>query len=286
MCIGEKNSAAIMSVFAAAALTCFKLLVGVLTGSLGILSEALHSALDLLAAAMTWFAVKFSDKPADDEHMYGHGKIENLSALVEAVLLFATCAWVVWEAVSRLTSGETQIEITFWAFAVVVASILVDFFRSRHLMKVAKKYNSQALEADALHFSTDILSSAVVLVGLISASLGCHSADAVAALGVSAIVAVVSFRLASRAVAALIDTAPIGIADEISSIIKNTGGVVKWHDLRVRGNGSQFDVEVNIHVSRNLTIVEAHDISENLEYGIRKRLGCQSIVSIHVEPDA
>ena len=275
-----------MSVFAAAALTCFKLLVGVLTGSLGILSEALHSALDLLAAAMTWFAVKFSDKPADDEHMYGHGKIENLSALVEAVLLFATCAWVVWEAVSRLTSGETQIEITFWAFAVVVASILVDFFRSRHLMKVAKKYNSQALEADALHFSTDILSSAVVLVGLISASLGCHSADAVAALGVSAIVAVVSFRLASRAVAALIDTAPIGIADEISSIIKNTGGVVKWHDLRVRGNGSQFDVEVNIHVSRNLTIVEAHDISENLEYGIRKRLGCQSIVSIHVEPDA
>lgn len=286
MCIGEKNSAAIMSVFAAAALTCFKLLVGVLTGSLGILSEALHSALDLLAAAMTWFAVKFSDKPADDEHMYGHGKIENLSALVEAVLLFATCAWVVWEAVSRLTSGETQIEITFWAFAVVVASILVDFFRSRHLMKVAKKYNSQALEADALHFSTDILSSAVVLVGLISASLGYHSADAVAALGVSAIVAVVSFRLASRAVAALIDTAPIGIADEISSIIKNTGGVVKWHDLRVRGNGSQFDVEVNIHVSRNLTIVEAHDISENLECGIRKRLGCQSIVSIHVEPDA
>ena len=280
----EKNLAAVLSVVAATALTAFKLLVGLLTGSLGILSEALHSALDLIAAAMTWFAVKISDKPADKDHMFGHGKVENLSALVEAGLLLLTCVWVVWEAIDRLVSGETGFEINFWAFAVVITSILVDFFRSRHLMKVAKKYNSQALEADALHFSTDILSSAVVLVGLISAAFGYTQADSIAALGVSVIVAYVSGKLAIKAVNALIDTAPKGLADEIDSIIKHTGGVVRWHDLRVRSNGAEYDVNVNIHVKRTLSIVEAHEISEKIEHKIRKKLG-KGTISVHIEPD-
>ena len=170
-----------MSVVAAVFLTTFKMVVGFLTGSLGILSEALHSLLDFVAAFITFIAVKISDKPADKDHNFGHGKIENLSALIETGLLIATCVWIVYEALERLASGNTHIEVSFWAYAVVITSICVDFFRSRALMKAAKEHNSQALEADALHFSTDILSSAVVLAGLIMAHYGYFFADCVAA---------------------------------------------------------------------------------------------------------
>ena len=152
----EKKSAALFSVVAAVFLTTFKLLVGILTGSLGILSEALHSALDMVAAIVTFFSVRVSDKPADKEHNYGHGKVENLSALIETVLLLITCAWIIYEAINRIVTGNTHIEITVWSYIVVILSIVIDVNRSRMLYKVAKKHNSQALEADALHFSTDI----------------------------------------------------------------------------------------------------------------------------------
>ena len=149
----EKKNVAGLSVIAAVFLTVFKLVVGIMTGSLGILSEALHSGLDLIAAVITWFAVRVSDKPADIDHQYGHGKIENLSALIETILLLVTCIWIVYEAMSRLLSGNTHIEVTVWSYIVVVSSIVIDFSRSRALSRVAKKHNSQALEADALHFS-------------------------------------------------------------------------------------------------------------------------------------
>lgn len=282
--MNEKNSAAALSVIAAVLLTSMKLVVGILTGSLGILSEALHSGLDLLSAAMTWFAVRVSDKPADKEHTFGHGKVENLSAMVESVLLFATCAWVVYEAVSRLVSGRTDFETSIWAFAVVAVSIAVDYFRARHLKHVAQKYNSQALEADALHFSTDILSSAVVFVGLIGAAFGYHFADSIAALGVSAIVAFASGRLLIRAVNALIDAAPAGALDKVDAILSHSDGVEKFHDLRVRSSGAEYELDVCIHVSAKLTIVQAHEIAESLEGKIRRELG-NGIICIHIEPD-
>lgn len=281
--MNEKNTAAALSIFAAAGLTAMKLLVGILTGSLGILSEALHSLFDMLAAAMTMFAVKFSDKPADKEHTFGHGKMENLSALAESALLLATCVWVVFEAVSRLGGGATHFEINAWAFVVVIASICVDAFRSRHLLKMAKKYNSQALEADALHFSTDILSSAVVLFGLIASAMGYYSADSIAALGVSAIIAYVSVKLAKRAVDELLDTAPAGASERVGRILRATNGIEKWHDLRIRSAGSEYEIDVNIHVSPRLTIVEAHEISEKLEREIRDEMG-RGTISVHVEP--
>lgn len=281
--MNEKNTAAALSVFAAAGLTAMKLLVGILTGSLGILSEALHSLFDMLAAAMTMFAVKFSDKPADKEHTFGHGKMENLSALAESALLLATCVWVVFEAVSRLGGGATHFEINAWAFVVVIASICVDAFRSRHLLKMAKKYNSQALEADALHFSTDILSSAVVLFGLIASAMGYYSADSIAALGVSAIIAYVSVKLAKRAVDELLDTAPAGASERVERILRATNGIEKWHDLRIRSAGAEYEIDVNIHVSPRLTIVEAHEISEKLEREIRDEMG-RGTISVHVEP--
>ena len=152
----EKRKAALSSVIAAIFLTGIKLVVGLMTGSLGILSEAAHSGLDLVAAGMTYFAVKIADKPADREHTYGHGKFENLSALFETLLLFITCGWIIYEALQRIFFHEVHIDVNFWSFAVVITAIVVDYSRSRILFKAARKYNSQALEADALHFSTDI----------------------------------------------------------------------------------------------------------------------------------
>jgi len=179
--VKEKNRVAFVSVLAAIFLTGFKLIVGLVTGSIGILSEALHSGLDLIAAVITMFAVKVSDKPADKDHQFGHGKVENLSALIETLLLFITCFWIIYEAAHRLISGKPEIEVTAWSYIVVISSIVIDFTRSRALSRVAKKYNSQALEADALHFSTDIWSSAVVFIGLIFANFGFFFAASIAA---------------------------------------------------------------------------------------------------------
>ena len=162
----EKKSVAISSVIAAVGLTGFKLIVGFATGSLGILAEAAHSGLDLMAAVMTFLAVRISGKPADPNHLYGHGKVENLSALFETLLLLVTCIWIIYEATHRLLFHTTDLEVNYWSFTVMITSIVVDISRSRMLYRAARKYNSQALEADALHFSTDIWSSGVVILGL------------------------------------------------------------------------------------------------------------------------
>ena len=201
----EKSHAALSSVLWSAFLTVIKLWAGIVTGSLGIISEALHSGLDLMAAAMTFYAVKVASRPADESHPYGHEKVENLSALAETALLLVTCAWIVWEAVDRLFYNEAEITLTWWAFAVVAVSLLVDVNRSAMLRRIAKKHKSQALEADALHFTTDIWSSAVVLLGLfciwlahlVPAESAWHGllerADAIAALFVAALVCSVAF---------------------------------------------------------------------------------------------
>ena len=191
----EKHMVALSSVLAAVFLTAMKIVVGLLTGSLGILSEAAHSGLDLVAAAVTYFAVRVSGRPPDFEHPYGHGKIENLSALFETLLLLLTCVWIFYEAIQRLFFKNVEVETSIWAFVIMAISIGVDFTRSRALARAAKKYDSQALEADALHFSTDIWSSSVVIAGLglvwLAENLGIEwlkHADAVAAMGVAVIV--------------------------------------------------------------------------------------------------
>src|SRR5512143_572977 len=167
----EKNTAALNSVVAAFLLTSLKVVVGLLSGSLGILAEAAHSGLDFAAAIVTLVAVRAASKPADRDHAYGHGKVENLSALAETFLLLGTCAWIFRESVLRLTSKHVQVDASIWAFAVMSISIVVDISRSRMLYRVAAKHRSQALEADALHFSTDIWSSAVVILGLLGVKL-------------------------------------------------------------------------------------------------------------------
>jgi len=279
----EKKQVALISVFAAIVLTGFKLIVGLLTGSLGILSEALHSGLDLVAAVITYFSVRVSDVPADKKHNFGHGKVENLSALVETILLLVTCTWIIYEAVSRLVSGKTEVEVNVWSYVVVVTSIFIDINRSRILMKAAKKHNSQALEADALHFSTDIWSSAVVLLGLICANFGFFEADSIAALVVAAIVLLVSYKLGKKAIDVLLDRAPQESFEVVEKLLSTFPGIKSFHDLKIRTSGANTFIKVKIHFDSELTLKQAHDLCDSIELEIQKHvLRCE--VTIHAEP--
>ncbi len=279
----EKIRVAFLSVMAAVFLTAFKMIVGVITGSLGILSEALHSALDFFAAGITWVAVRISSKPADRDHHYGHGKVENLSALIETLLLLITCVWIIYEAISRLKSGETFIEVNAWSYIVVITSIVVDVSRSRALMRVAKKHQSQALEADALHFSTDIWSSAVVLLGLICANFGIYLADSIAALVVACIVIYVSYKLGKRSINFLLDRVPEDTYLKIKAIMDSMNEIEYYHDLRVRASGADIFAELNIHVRTDMGIEESHDLATRVEKRIMSEIP-RCHVHVHTEP--
>lgn len=279
----EKKIVALSSILAAVFLTSTKLAVGFFTGSLGILSEALHSGLDLVAAMMTYFAVKIADKPPDDDHHFGHGKVENLSALLQTFLLLATCLWIIYEAYERLTGKSVMITVNVWSYLVVIMSITIDISRSRALRKVAKKYNSQALEADALHFSSDILSSVVVLIGLVASQFNFHIADSISALIVALIVILITFKLGKKSIDALLDKSPDNMLPDIEKIISFIPEVQYVHDLRVRTSGSKIFVDMNIHVSPDMTIQEAHQISEHIEYFIKQKYP-SCYIHIHEEP--
>ena len=281
--VAEKKKVALISVFAAVFLTVFKIIVGILTGSLGILSEALHSGLDLVAAIITYFSVRLSDKPADSDHRYGHGKIENLSALIETFLLLITCVWIIYEAVSRLLSGNTHIEVNKWSYIVVISSIIIDYNRSRMLFRVAKKHNSQALEADAIHFSTDIWSSSVVLFGLICANLGWYFADAIAALGVASIVLFVSYQLGKRAIDVLLDKAPMDTVAIVEQTLSNYPEVKQFHDLKVRTAGADTFIKFNIHLEPDLSLRQVHELCDKIENELGELIS-RSEIYIHAEP--
>jgi cation diffusion facilitator family transporter len=267
-----KQLAALGSVGASALMTVGKLVVGLMTGSIGLMSEAAHSALDLGAALITYGAVRISDKPPDDDHPYGHGKIESVAALSETALLFATSLYIVWEAVQRLRSGNVEVEATWWSVAVIVASILIDIGRSRALSKVAKQTRSPALEADALHFSSDVLSSTVVLIGLILVWVGYPIADSIAAIGVAGFVCIAGWRLGRRTIDALIDTAPAGIAERVNDIARRTPGVVRVDRVRARPVGSTLHVDLGAGVSRTLSLERVSELKEQLSDRIRAAL--------------
>ena len=289
----EKRWAAGTSVVAAVGLTAFKVLVGLATGSLGILAEAAHSGLDLVAAVLTWFAVRVSGKPPDRDHHYGHGKAENLSAAVETFLLLATCVWIIHGAVTRLVRHDIEIEVTFWSFAVMITSIVVDVSRSRVLYRAARKHNSQALEADALHFSTDIWSSGVVILGLACVMVSkwrpawgfLHHADAIAAILVALIVVYVGARLGWRTVAALLDAAPAGVEEKIKSAVEGLAGVTDCHKVRVRYSGPLPFVDVHVLLDGDQSLKAAHDLTEEIERAIQRELPGAD-VTVHPEPCA
>ena len=222
-----------------------------------------------MAAVVTLVAVRLSGRPADKEHTYGHGKVENLSALFETLLLLVTCVWIIYEAIQRLFFEDVQVEANIWAFIVMAVAIVIDFSRSRLLYRTAKKYDSQALEADALHFSTDIWSSAVVIVGLafvwLSDRLGIPAlakADAIAALIVAGIVVYVSLQLGTRTVAALIDGVPASVRDDVRRARCACPGVLEVKQVRVRRSGPESFADVQLTVDpRHVLRADARDRS-------------------------
>ncbi|HTY09317.1 MAG TPA: cation-efflux pump [Candidatus Edwardsbacteria bacterium] len=282
----EKIKVAATSVVAAVFLTGVKLVVGLLTGSLGILSEAAHSALDLGAAVMTLVAVKISDRPADDSHHYGHGKIEGLSAFLEVLLLLATCGWILYEAVHHVLVRHAEIEVNVWSFAVMAVSIVINVSRSTVMYKVARREQSQALEADALHFSSDIWSSAVVIVGLAGYKfLHWALADSVAALAVAVLVIVVSIQLALRTLDMLLDRAPRGMKQAIEGAVRGIPGVQSIEALRVRAAGPQTFVDMRLLIDAELQFVQAHDIASAAERAVSQLIPGADVV-IHADPAA
>jgi len=287
----EKFCVAGTSMAAAVLLIGMKLGVGLWSNSLGLLADAGHSMLDLAASGFTLWAIRASSKPADREHTYGHGKYENLSAFFQTMLLLAACAWIVYEACARLFfRAEAHVDANVWAFLVVLISIAVDLSRSRALKRTAIKHSSQALEADALHFSTDVWSSCVVLLGLAALKIGewfdlpwLAHADAVAALGVAAIIVSVSLKLGKKSVGDLLDGVPRGLHDQLASAVQTVPGVEELIRLRLRRGGPDYFADATISVGRGAAFEQAHDIADWVESALREVLPRADIV-VHVEP--
>jgi cation diffusion facilitator family transporter len=275
----EKRTAAGNSVLAALVITTLKIVLGVTTGSLGILSEAAHSGLDLIASVLTFFSVRVSDKPADADHQYGHGKVENFSALVETGLLLITCLWIIYEAILRLFFRNIEIEPSIAAFAVMLFSMSVDWWRSRVLCRIAIKYDSQALEADALHFSTDIWSAGVVVLGLVLVLVGrkyhldwLRVSDPIAALFVAGVVVSVSWRLARRTIDALLDAAPPGVRSQIYDAVSRVEGVLEVDRVRIRRAGNRYFADLAIGLARTVTFQRSGQLAAAVTDSVRRIL--------------
>jgi cation diffusion facilitator family transporter len=289
--VREKKRAALLSVGSATLLVSLKAFLVFRTGSLGVLSEALHSGLDLLAAIITFLSVRMSDLPADEKHPYGHGKVENFSAFVETGLLILTAAYIVYEAFNRLFFRSVHIQASVTAFVVLFCALAIDLTRARALKNVAKKYSSEALEADALHFSTDVWSTTVVIAGIALVWAGetwnvpwLAYADALAGLAVAAVILWVGSRLGRRTLDALLDAAPEGLQQEIARAVGRMEGVLDVDRVRVRRAGNRHFVDATVSVARTASLEQVHALSDAIE----KRIGeiVPADVMVHAEPRA
>ncbi|MGD0817685.1 MAG: cation diffusion facilitator family transporter [Methanomassiliicoccales archaeon] len=277
-----KEKVAFASVIAAIGLVVTKIIVAVWTNSLGILSEALHSSIDLIAAFVTLAAVRMAERPADADHHYGHEKVESLSSLFETALLFVTCGWIVYEAVHRLIS-PVEVDVTYIAIGVMVFSIIVDFTRSRALHKMAKRYKSQALEADAIHFSTDLFSSVVVIIGILFTMMGYKTFDVIAALGVAAITAVIGYRLWKRSIHTLMDGAPEGISELVANEAMRIREIRGVDQVRVRETGPKVYIDCTVFIDKVVPLEQAHRVTDEFTRRIRKRVDNAEIM-VNAEP--
>ncbi|MEJ2377552.1 MAG: cation diffusion facilitator family transporter [Pseudolabrys sp.] len=279
----QKERVALTSIAASAGLTIAKAIVGLATGSLAILSEAGHSLIDFGATIMTYAAVRIAGRPADAEHQYGHGKFEAVSALAETALLFLLSAVVIWRAALRLADHEGHAVVAnAWAFGVILVSIAVDFLRSRALSRTAKETSSQALEADALHFSSDLWASLAVLVGLVGTRFGLWWADSVAALAVAVLVLIAGWRLGRRTIDALTDVAPPGAAANIRTIADQVPGVVAVEDVRARAVGETTLIDLVVAVSRTLPLDRVTAIKDAVAAAVRDQMpGAAPTVTTH-----
>jgi cation diffusion facilitator family transporter len=250
-----KQRAAIISVMATILLTAAKIVGAIISGSLALLADALQGLVDVGSTLFTWFAVRASDKPADDEHHYGHGKVEALAALVETAILFTLAGAILWEAGNRLwTNVIEHVAVTPLVIGVLVLSMTVDAIRWRSLTKVAKETGSEALAAEATHFSADFVGSTLVLVGLIGVWYGIERADTAAAFAIAAYTAFSAFRLARRVLDTLMDTAPEGVSEALREAARGVPSVVGINWLRIRPVGGRIHGEIGISVSRTLPL--------------------------------
>jgi cation diffusion facilitator family transporter len=289
--VREKKQAALLSVGSAIVLVSLKAFLVLRTGSLGVLSEALHSGLDLVAAVITFLSVRVSDQPADERHPYGHGKFENFSAFVETALLLITALYIIFEAFERLFFRAVHIQPSLTAVIVLTFALIIDMTRARALAGVVKKYPSEALEADALHFSTDVWSTIVVIagIGLVWAGETWNVpwliyADALAGLGVAGVILWVGSQLGRRTIDALLDTAPQGLQQEIARAVSRMDGVLDVVRVRVRRAGNRHFVDATVSVPRTASLEQVHELTDAIE----KRIGeiVPADVMVHPEPRA
>jgi cation diffusion facilitator family transporter len=287
----EKKGAALLSVGSALLLVSLKSFLVIRTGSLGVLSEALHSGLDLVAAIITYLSVRVSDQPADERHPYGHGKFENFSAFVETGLLLLTALYIVYEAFDRMYFHSVHIQPSLTAILVLLVALAIDLTRAQALSHVARKFSSEALEADALHFSTDVWSTTVVIVGIGLVWIGeswnmawLAYADALAGLVVAAVIVWVGSRLGKRTLDALLDVAPQGLQQEIARAVARMDGVLDVERIRVRRAGNRHFVDATVSVPRTASLEQVHALSDAIE----KRIGeiVPSDVMVHAKPRA
>lgn len=286
----EKRKVAMHSMLAAAAMTVLKLVAGILSGSLGVLSDAAHSGLDLVGAALTFFSVRVSDKPADEDHTYGHGKIENLSSFGEVLLMAVSSGWIIWEAVQRMLYHSVELRHSIWPVLVVIASIVVDFWRSRALKKVAERTGSTALATDAFHFASDIWSSAAVLAGLAASWVGqqfgisaMRFADPLAAVLVSVLILRLTVRLGREAIDVLLDQIPAATRREIIAEVERVPGVLAIEQARVRRAGAHHFADLTLALPRRYTFEHTQDLVRAATEAVHRALP-QADVVIHTVP--
>ncbi len=293
--VAEKQAAATLSVAAACAITALKVFVGVLTGSLGMLSDAAHSGVDLIGAGLTFLSVRISDKPADENHPYGHGKVENLSAFVETFLMLASSVWIMVEAIIRIFVHPVAVRLSVWPFLVLLTSIAVDFGRSRKLKSVAERYQSDALAANALHFASDIWSSVAVLIGLGASWLGNSAmgqslglqwmrfADAVAAIIVALLILHFAWKLAWRTIGALTDAIPEEISRRVLRELRAVDGVLSIDQARMRRAGGKYFADFALSLSRQLTFQRTEELVQEATAAVQRILPEADVV-IHTVP--
>lgn len=288
----EKIRAATVSVLSNSLLVAAKLLVGILIGSVSVISEAIHSAVDLVAAIIAWFAVRFSGQPADKQHPYGHGKMENLSGAIEAALIFVAAIWIIREAVAKLHDGGAVLEAPGWGAAVMGLSAIVNFFVSRNLMRVGKKTDSLALVADAMHLRTDVWTSVGVLGGLTIIWVGKWVApqvdlgwlDPVVAIGVALLIAHAAWELTRKATGGLLDESlPEEEIGYIREIAISTEPIRSLHDLRTRKSGAERFIDAHVAMPYQMTVLEGHDKGKEFKAMLRAHWPLSQI-NIHVDP--
>ena len=270
---GTKSSIAAISIFASGSMAAAKLVVGIAIGSLALISEALHSSVDLVATVITWAVVRVSDQPADAEHHYGHGKFESLSALGVTALLYVLAGGILVEAYGRLREGAPPPTISAVPFVVLLIDIAVNYWRARALHRAARATKSQALAADALHFASDVLGSFAVIGGLVLAALGFRWGDAAAAIAVAVMIALLGLRMARATVETLLDRAPEGVAETAEAAIRAVPGVVDVERLRVRMVGPTHFIDTIVKVPRTYPIDRVEAIKRKAQAAVSEALG-------------